>query len=223
MPEENEVVEGEVQDGAEGGSEVEAKEEPRVPVHVVKELRDELRESKRQTAELQKVAMQYAAMLQQNNQQPKQVQPEPETDPEIDKLLRPHLNKYIAPIQKELEEAKLALQQFGQTKTQLEAERYIERNLPNLEDIRQDIIKEIESLPDNEKEEVLNNPREIVRIGKWLTRMKSGTTTAKSDMRSRAKAETGAGAPTNRSTDVDPTSLSDKEFKAFLAEQGWFD
>lgn len=223
MPEENEVKDNEVLEQVEQ-SNVEAEEEAKVPVRVVKELRDELRESKRQAGELQKLAMQYANLLQQNQQTPKAAVPEVEVDPEIDKLLKPHLSKYIEPLKRELEEAKQTINQFGQTKKEIEAQRYIEQNLPNLNELRADIVREIESLPENEREEVLANPREIVRIGKYIERMKTGKTEAKSDMRSRAKAETGGGSTNRGATNTfDPATASQAEFQNYMRESGWFD
>ena len=82
MPEENEVKDNEVLEQVEQ-SNVEAEEEAKVPVRVVKELRDELRESKRQAGELQKLAMQYANLLQQSQQTPKAAVPEVEVPPVV--------------------------------------------------------------------------------------------------------------------------------------------
>jgi hypothetical protein len=189
MPEEleNEQVTTETEE-TKVESKVEAEEEQRVPVSVVKELRDELRQAKEEgnltRREMSKLMSDYQAALQ--KQEPKT--PKAPKDPEVASLIDPYLEE----LREELRATKEKVSKFEESQGQSAAERYIEKNLPNLNEIREDILKEIQSYSQDEQKEVLANPREIVRIGKMLTKLKTGTTSSKSENRSRARAETGS-------------------------------
>lgn len=211
-----EVVETESESPA-----VEAVEEPRVPVRVVQELREEKRRLEQQ---MQMQQMQMMQMMQ--NHQPHPQPPQETLDPEVEKLIAPYLKRATEPLIQQLQQYQTASQQFEMTQKQLEAERYLERNLPNLAEIRADIVREIETLPESERNAIISNPVAIAQMGKLITKMKGGTTTAKEQMRSRARVESGGGAPTTPTVTSDLEKLNaatDDVFREAIRKMGFLD
>ena len=207
MPEEFEEQVSTEETEVETESKVEAEEEAKVPIKVVQELRDELRQAKEDgnitRQQLASLMSEYQNAIRQN----RPVEVQPDLDPEVLKLLKP----YLQPVLKEVEMAKSELQAIKEKTGQSDAERYIERNLPNLDEIREDILKDIQSYSPEEQKEILANPREIVRIGKTINRLKGVTTSSKAENRSRARSETGT-----TSTRTEADSSMDAKVQAWL-------
>ena len=207
MPEEYEEQEVTETTVVETDSTVEAKEENRVPVSVVKELRDELRQAKEDgnitRAQLTQLMSEYQNAIKQN----RPMEEQPDLDPEVLKLLKP----YLQPVLQEMEMTKSELKAIKDKTQQSEAESYIERNIPNLNEIREEILKEIQSYSPSEQKEILANPREIVRIGKTINKLKGVTTSSKAESRSRARTETGSTA-----TRTDADSSVDAKVQAWM-------
>ena len=207
MPEEFEEQVSTEETEVETESKVEAEEEAKVPIKVVQELRDELRQAKEDgnitRQQLASLMSEYQNAIRQN----RPVEVQPDLDPEVLKLLKP----YLQPVLKEMEMTKSELQAIKEKTGQSDAERYIERNLPNLDEIREDILKDIQSYSPEEQKEILSNPREIVRIGKTINRLKGVTTSSKAENRSRARSETGT-----TSTRTEADSSMDAKVQAWL-------
>jgi len=207
MPEEFEEQISTEETEVETESKVEAEEEAKVPIKVVQELRDELRQAKEDgnltRQQLANLMSEYQNAIRQN----RPVEVQPDLDPEVLKLLKP----YLQPVLKEMEMTKSELQAIKEKTGQSDAERYIERNLPNLDEIREDILKDIQSYSPEEQKEILANPREIVRIGKTINRLKGVTTSSKAENRSRARSETGT-----TSTRTEADSSMDAKVQAWL-------
>lgn len=207
MPEEFEEPISTVETEVETDPKVEAEEEAKVPIKVVQELRDELRQAKEDgnitRQQLASLMSEYQNAIRQN----RPVEVQPDLDPEVLKLLKP----YLQPVLKEMEMTKSELQAIKEKTGQSDAERYIERNLPNLDEIREDILKDIQSYSPEEQKEILANPREIVRIGKTINRLKGVTTSSKAENRSRARSETGT-----TSTRTEADSSMDAKVQAWL-------
>lgn len=207
MPEEFEEQISTEETEVETESKVEAEEETKVPIKVVQELRDELRQAKEDgnitRQQLASLMSEYQNAIRQN----RPVEVQPDLDPEVLKLLKP----YLQPVLKEMEMTKSELQAIKEKTGQSDAERYIERNLPNLDEIREDILKDIQSYSPEEQKEILANPREIVRIGKTINRLKGVTTSSKAENRSRARSETGT-----TSTRTEADSSMDAKVQAWL-------
>lgn len=207
MPEEFEEQVSTEETEVETESKVEAEEEAKVPIKVVQELRDELRQAKEDgnltRQQLANLMSEYQNAIRQN----RPVEVQPDLDPEVLKLLKP----YLQPVLKEMEMTKSELQAIKEKTGQSDAERYIERNLPNLDEIREDILKDIQSYSPEEQKEILANPREIVRIGKTINRLKGVTTSSKAENRSRARSETGT-----TSTRTEADSSMDAKVQAWL-------
>jgi len=207
MPEEFEEQVSTEETEVETESKVEAEEEAKVPIKVVQELRDELRQAKEDgnitRQQLASLMSEYQNAIRQN----RPVEVQPDLDPEVLKLLKP----YLQPVLKEMEMTKSELQAIKEKTGQSDAERYIERNLPNLDEIREDILKDIQSYSPEEQKEILANPREIVRIGKTINRLKGVTTSSKAENRSRARSETGT-----TSTRTEADSSMDAKVQAWL-------
>ena len=198
MPEELENQDAEVQE-LENPSEVEAKEEQRVPLSELLELRAELKQAKEEgnltRQQMAKLMSDYQVAL--HNMKP--VVPKAEKDQGVADLLDPYLEE----LREENRAIKEKLSAFESTTQQSAAERYLERNIPNLEEIRPDLLKEIQSYSREEQTEILANPREIARIAKMVTRLKAGKSTVQTENRSRARTETGS-----TSTRLEPDSAS---------------
>jgi len=207
MPEEFEEQISTEETVVETDPKVEAEEEAKVPIKVVQELRDELRQAKEDgnltRQQLANLMSEYQNAIRQN----RPVEVQPDLDPEVLKLLKP----YLQPVLKGMEMTKSELQAIKEKTGQSDAERYIERNLPNLDEIREDILKDIQSYSPEEQKEILANPREIVRIGKTINRLKGVTTSSKAENRSRARSETGT-----TSTRTEADSSMDAKVQAWL-------
>jgi hypothetical protein len=191
-----------------------------VPLKEVQELREQLRQQKAMFDQSQAYQQQLMSMMQAQNQ-PKQ--PEVDVDPEIKKALSP----YLKPFEERNASLERELQAARAQQAQWDAERYIERNLPNINEIRSDIAAYISAnFTPQEQQAILSNPREIVHIGKLVGKEKKATvkTEAASAVRGRAVTETGSSIvrPEGKQSGLElATSGSDDAFREHLRARGF--
>lgn len=199
-------------------TEVEA-EEQRVPVHVVKELRDELRQAREESnltrSQFTQLMSEYQKMV--NGQKNRMEEVQENLDPEVQKLLKP----YLRPVEEELRRTKAELEEVNRSRQTIEAERYIERNVPNIDEIRPHLAKYIQTKYSPAEQERLT-PREVVLIAELVAAKQGISTTAKKVARSAARTESGS--PTsNRTESVKPSELQGDKFTEYLKANGFFD
>lgn len=224
MPEEfenQEVQETEEQEQVES-TEVEAKEEPRVPLHEVQELRKRLERAEESDlmtrSQLAQLMTEYQKMA--SGQVNKVQEMQAKLDPEVRALMEPYMDVFLSPVKNELESTKAKLAEVERSKQQIEAERYIERNVPNLHEIRPALIKHLQSYSPEEQAEIAANPREVVRIAKMLTQLEGGKQGTKSMSRSMARTETGT--TSTRSESDRPSNLKGDAWTKYLQDNGFF-
>lgn len=175
----------------------------------LKELRETVR---RQSEELHQ---QKLWAMQQYQQQQK---PEPDTqvDPDVERVLAPVIQKNLRPILEENERLKgqvVGLAEQARVQANID---FIERNIPNFEDIRMDLAKEIEALSKSDQEVVLNSPTLIVKLAQSLNAGRGVSSKQSSRQRAFSEASTATSATKNSSGlgSVDWNSLSPAEFMA---------
>jgi len=207
MPEEFENQDSSEEIVVETESKVEAEEEKRVPLSELLELRAELKQAKEDgnytRQQMARLMSDYQEALRQAKPKEQEISP----DPEIAAAIRP----YLKPIEERAIRAEERAERLERETLQAKAERLIEKELPNIKDIRGEILKEIQSYSDEEQQEILANPREVVRIGKMINRSKGIKDEAVSSSRSRAKGESGS-TPTR----LDADSSVDAKVAAWL-------
>jgi hypothetical protein len=200
------------------GTEVVAEElevlpEPEKPRRVDVDL-DELREMRetirRQSAELH----QHKLFQMQQYQQSKA--PEVQVDPDVRRVVAPVIQEAMRPYQEENERLKSQLQQNSdQLRVQANID-YIERNIPNFDEIRVELASKIEKLPKAEQDMLLSSPTLLVELGHAINATKGKST--KSEVRARAVSESGSGTSPSQairaSGAIDWNNLSDAEFAA---------
>lgn len=200
-------------------TEVEAKEEQRVPVSVVKELRDELRQAREDNnlsrSQFTQLMSEYQKMV--NGQRNKMEEAQEQLDPEVQKLLKP----YLRPFESELEEVKKSKFQLESELNTMRAERYIEKNIPNISELRPHLAKFIQSEYTPEEQSELT-PKEVVRIAKFIAKQQGISATTKTVSRSMAKAESGTTTQRNESSGK-PSDLQGEKFREYLKANGFFD
>lgn len=175
----------------------------------LKELRDTIR---RQQEELHQQKL-WAMQQFQQNQRP---DPEPQVDPDVERVLAPVIQKNLRPILEENERLKgqvVGLAEQARVQANID---FIERNIPNFEDIRQDLAKEIESLPKADQDMVLNSPTLIVKLAQSLNASRGVSSKAATRQRAVTESSTATSATKNSSVlgSVDWNALTPAEFAA---------
>ena len=218
MPEEFEEQQETLETQANDTPPVEAEEEPKVvPVHVVKELREELRalkENERLTRnQFSSLMTEYQKLASGETNKAREMTAE--LDPEIQEALQP----YLQPVREQLQTALTELNQVKQSRAQMENERYLEKNIPNLNEIRGDLIAYLQTLPEDVQDAYARNPKTLVPLANALFPSKKGAQEARGAMRSMAKTESGV-TPT-RSATSRPADLEGPALEKYLREHGW--
>lgn len=175
----------------------------------LKELRDTIR---RQSEELHQQKL-WAMQQIQNQQKP---EPDPQVDPDVERVLAPVIQKNLRPVLEENERLKgqvISLAEQARVQANID---YIERNIPNFEDIRQDLAKEIEALPKADQDVVLNSPTLIVKLAQSLNASRGVTSKQASRQRAVTESSTATSATKNSSAlgSVDWNNLTPAEFAA---------
>jgi hypothetical protein len=196
--------------------EPEPQPEPEKPrrIEVDPEELKELREANRQMRdELHQHKMWQMQQAQQQRQAP---EPDPQVDPDVERVIAPVIRKQLRPLEEENRQLK---SQLAQTSENLRVQSnidYIERNIPNFEEIRQDLAKEIESMPKADQDMILSSPTLMVRLAKSLNADRGKASTQAARGRNYTESSTGTSPTKNTSAlgNVDWGSLSDAEFAA---------
>jgi hypothetical protein len=175
----------------------------------LKDLRETIR---RQQEELHQQKL-WAMQQYQQNQKP---EPEPQVDPDVERVLAPVIQKNLRPVLEENERLKgqvMGLAEQARVQANID---FIERNIPNFEDIRQDLAKEIEALPKADQDVVLNSPTLIVKLAQSLNASRGVSSKQVSRQRAVTESSTATSATKNSSAlgSVDWNSLTPAEFAA---------
>lgn len=146
---------------------------------------------------------------------------EPDIDPDVEQIVAPVLNKYVKPLVNQLQQAK---QELGRVQAKAEAEEawnYVLQNVPDMEDLKADLAKEIESKSPVIQKKITSDPDLIIEMAEKvrLKRGKAPISPANADIKSRTRSESGGTrqSPTSGSN-IDWLSLSDEEFRAAEAK-----
>jgi hypothetical protein len=177
----------------------------------LKEMRETLR---RQAEEL------HQHKLWQMQQYQQQKAPETPVDPDVERVIAPVVRKAMQPLVDENAQLKSQLTGLAeQARVQANID-YIERNIPNFDDIRQDLAREIESMPKAEQDLILSSPTLMVRLAKGLNSERGKS--SKQETRSRTFTESSTGTSPSKNTsalgNVDWGNLTDAEFAAHEAK-----
>ena len=179
------------------------------------ELRN-LRESNRQMqAELHQHKIYQMQLAQQRTPEP-----DPQVDPDVERVIAPVVRKALKPLEDRNRQLESQLtQQSEQLRVNANID-YIERNVPNFDDIRQELAKEIESMPKADQDIVLNSPTLMVRLAKTLTADRGKSTKQEARSRNFTESSTGTSPSKNSSAlgNVDWNSMSPAEFDAAEAK-----
>lgn len=198
----------------------EPKEENRVPVRVVKELRDELRLAREDgnltRQQLNQLMGEYTRLI--KGQENRMVEAQEQLDPEVQKLITP----YLKPFKQELEDLKQSRAELEVELRSVKAERYIESNIPNFTVLKPHIAKFIQSEYTPEEQAELT-PKEVVRIGKLVAVQQGLSSASKGVSRSMARAESGTTPTRTNAGGGRPAELSGEQLQTYLREKGFFD
>jgi hypothetical protein len=190
----------------------------RVPVRVVKELRDELRQAREDglmtRQQLNNLMAEYTRLS--KGQANRAEEAAEAVDPEVQKLIQP----YLRPFKQELEDLKQSRSVLEDELRAVRAERFIENNVPNLNVLRPHIAKFIQAEYTPEEQAELT-PKEVVRIAKLVAAQQGISATTKTVSRSMAKTE--AGTTSTRTDASRPAEMSGEKLQAYLREKGFFD
>ena len=204
-----EEVEGQVEQIEE---QEEQKEEKPRRIEVDPDELKELRESNRRMQE----ELHQHKLWQMQQYQEKQKPADIQVDPDVERVIAPVVQKALRPIQEENERLKNQLvQNSEQLRVQANID-YIERNIPNFEEVRLDLAKEIESMPKNEQDMVLSSPTLMVKLAQAINANRGKS--SKQEARSRSFSESSTGTSPSKNTsaigNVDWENLSPAEFAA---------
>lgn len=195
--------------------------EKTVPLSELVELRSALSEQRRNN-ELMAEQMRNLMSAQQRMLQEQSKKDLAPKDPEIAKALDP----YLAPILEDNEALKRQIAEFNAQKEQMEAQRYVERNVPYLNSIREDLSKELQGMSEERRNRILADPDKIVLLCERIYDKKQIVDTAnkaKKEVQHRGKPDSG-GIPSNeRPTSNSPIAeLPNDEFDKALERMGFF-
>ena len=181
---------------------------------------DELRELRETNRRMQEELHQHKLWQMQQVQQQRTPEPDPQVDPDVERVIAPVVRKALRPLQEENAQLRNQLTQNSeQLRVQANID-YIERNVPNFDDIRQELAKEIESMPKADQEIVLNSPTLMVRLAKSITGDRGKSTKQEARSRNYTEGSTGTSPSKNAGSlgNVDWSSLTDAEFAAKEAQ-----
>lgn len=181
---------------------------------------NELRELRENNRRMQEELHQHKLWQMQQVQQQRAPEPDPQVDPDVERVIAPVVMKALRPLQEENQQLRSQLTQNSeQLRVQANID-YIERNVPNFDEIRTDLAKEIESMPKADQDIVLNSPTLMVRLAKSITQDRGKS--SKQEARSRNFTESSTGTSPSKNTsalgNVDWGNLSDAEFAAKEAQ-----
>ena len=160
-----------------------------VPRAVLDELRDELRQAREESnlrgSQFTQLMSEYQKMM--NGQKNRVEEVQEDLDPEVKKLLKPYLRGF----EDELRSTKAELEEVRRSRATMEAERYIERNVPNINELRPHVAKFIQTEYTADEQRELT-PKEVVRIAKFVAKQQGISASARQVARSAARTESGS-------------------------------
>ena len=142
--------------------------------------------------------------------------PEPEVDPDVERVLAPVIHKNLKPVLEENERLKGQVTSLAeQARVQANID-FIERNIPNFDEIRQDLAKEIESMPKSDQDLILSSPTLIVKLAQSLNTSRGVSSKQVSRQRAFSEGSTGTSATKNTTGlgNIDWNNLTPAEFAA---------
>lgn len=190
-----------------------------IPYQRFQEVWNERQDARAYSQQLQMQIMQLQAQAQ-AYQNAINLPKEPEIDPDVEQIVAPVLNKYVRPLMQQLQAAK---QELGQVQAKAEAEaawNYVMQHVPDMDSLKADLAKEIESKSPVVQRKITSDPDLIIEMAEKvrLMRTSGGATRAgavQQDLKQRSRSESGGArtSPSNKSN-IDWSSMSDEEFRA---------
>lgn len=188
-----------------------------IPYQRFQEVWNERQDARAYAQQLQMQIMQMQQQVQ-AIQNAANVPKEPEPDPDVEQIVAPVLNKYVRPLMQQLNAARAEL---GQVQAKAEAEAawgYVMQHVPDMDDLKADLAKEIESKSPVIQRKITSDPDLIIEMAEKvrLKRAAGGnarTSAASQDLKARSRSESGGArtSPTSKSN-IDWLSLSDEDF-----------
>jgi hypothetical protein len=177
--------------------------------------------AEQQLSLMQQQMWQMAQMVQRQQQQQANYPPPPDPiDPEVAKLVSPVVQQYVGPLQAEVHRLH---QQNAELRAQTEAQQawnYVERSVPDLNDLQADLVIYIQQQPAEVQQAVSKDPNLMVFMANQVRTLKQAGilgNQAQQALKSRARTATGQFAPvpqqTPSNTPVDYMSLSPEEWE----------
>jgi hypothetical protein len=188
-----------------------------VSTALVQPVLKSLRESNRQ---MQAELHQHKLFQMQQAQQQRTPEPDPQVDPDVERVIAPVVRKALKPLEEENQNLRGQLMGLAdQARVQANID-YIERNIPNFEEVRAELAKEIESMPKADQDLVLSSPTLMVKLAQSLNSQRGKSTRQEARSRNFTESSTGTSPTKNSSAlgNVDWSSLSDAEFAAKEAQ-----
>ena len=228
-PEDEFEAERSASQGATPKEEAKPEKERHIPYDRFQEVYAEKQQLQQQIHAMQMnmLQMQQQAMMQQQ-MQTRPVDPEPEIDTEVEKLIAPIINKQTRVLQNQLAEAQqrlAALQQMGyQTQAETEARNawaYVESNVPDLEDLRSDLVDYIKSLSPVVQNKITSDPDQVIIVANMVRLQrqmqgKTATNAGKQALKNKAHtAGSGSSQMTSDNNLPDFDAMSMQEFEAW--------
>lgn len=210
------------------GSEVEAKEPEAQADHKIPYDRfREVNEAKaRAEAELHQHRMMLLQMQQAQMAQAQQRQPEPQVDPDVEALIAPVIKKSLAPYEQEI-------QRLNRVNTELAAKAeaeaawdYVTRAVPDIEDLRGDILSYVGQLAPAMQKKITSDPDQVILVANMVRAQKAAggaevSSAARQSMKSRTRASVGSSSVTpTTNANVDWESMDSKTFRETIAKMG---
>ena len=197
--------------------EVEAEPEKPRRIEIDPDELKSLRESNRQ---MQAELHHHKLWQMQQAQQQRNPEPDPQVDPDVERVIAPVVRKALKPLE---DRNKFLESQLTQTADDLRVRSnidFIERTVPNLDEIRVDLAKKIESFSQADQAMILNSPTMIVELCNGINNSRGKS--SKQEARSRNFTESSTGTSPSKNSgalgNVDWSSLSDAEFAAKEAQ-----
>lgn len=162
------------------------------------------------------------------NQSRAQSQPvvEDDIDPEIERILSPVINKHTRGLQEKIQQQDAYIRQVAAQEEGNRAWSYVEQNVPDIEELKPDILEYLDSLPPQLAHQYTSDPNNVVLVANLVrANKKAGITVntkkANSDLKQRAKSETGGNTRANSGeSNINWSTLSGADLEAAQRKLG---
>lgn len=227
MPEDNEEVPQELnQELVEGVVPQEEEPEKHIPYSRFEKVNSEKHRLADQLHQTQLLLLQtqQAHLANQNRAQSQPV--EEDIDPEIERILSPVISKHTRGLQEKIQQQDAYIRQVAAQEEGNRAWNYVEANVPDIDELKPDILEYLDSLPPQLAHQYTSDPNNVILVANLVrANKKAGITTnvkkATSDLKQRAKSETG-GSTRSASSDsnVNWSTLSGADLEAAQRKLG---